>query len=138
MTVPYYAFNDMFAVMSLVGADDVDAAQALVDSRRAWRDDAPTGVTNVRMTADIGVPVCQAVVDFGRGEYDSVTDTLLPIRDRIAEFGGSHAQRDAVQRTLRVAAHRAGRSDLARALASERISVKPDSPWNRKQVAICR
>jgi len=138
MTVPYYAFDDMFAVMSLVGADDIDAAQVLIDSRRAWLDDAPGGVTNARMTADIGVPVCQAVVDFGRGDFDAVVEALMPIRGRIAEFGGSHAQRDAVQRTLLVAAHRAGRRDLARALASERISVKPDSPWNRKQVATCR
>ena len=90
------------------------------------------------MTATIGIPVCQAMVDFGRGEYGAVVDGLLPIRGRIAEFGGSHAQRDAVQRTLLVAALRSGRHDLARALASERVSLKPDSPWNRKQVDLCR
>ena len=138
ITVPYYAFNDMFAVMSLVGAGDLSAAQSLVDRRRSWLDEALLAVTNVRMTADIGIPVCQSIVDFGRGDYTSVVDALLPIRGRIAEFGGSHAQRDAVQRTLLISAHRAGRRDLARALASERISVKPDSPWNRKQVATCK
>ena len=34
---------------------------------------------------------------------------LLPIRTRVHEFGGSHAQRDAVERTLLEAAIRAGR-----------------------------
>lgn len=127
---PYYAFNDMFAVMSMIGADRLDRAQQLVDSRRAWVRDAPATVTNVAMTQNIGVPVCQAIVDFGRGDDDAVLDGLLPIRNRIGEFGGSHAQRDAVQRTLLVSALRAGRLDLARALLSERISVKPTSPWN--------
>jgi hypothetical protein len=133
--VPYYAFNDMFAAMSFVGAGRIDRAQALVDSRRAWLRDAPPGVTNVRMTEQIGIPVCQAIVDFGRGDDDAVLEALMPIRARIGEFGGSHAQRDAVQRTLVVSALRSGRLDLARALLSERISVKPASPWNWRRKA---
>ena len=40
------------------------------------------------------------------------------------EFGGSHAQRDAVERTLLEAAIRAGRTDLASALVSERLAVR--------------
>ncbi len=136
--VPYYAFNDVFAVMSLVGAGRLVEAQSLVDRRRSWAASVGPHVTNGRMTAQIGVPVCQALVDFGRGDNDSVVDILMPIRNRINVIGGSHAQRDAVQRTLMVAALRGDRLELARALASERISVKPDSPWNRKQVARCR
>ncbi|MEU9844060.1 hypothetical protein AB0C69_33155, partial [Actinomadura sp. NPDC048032] len=46
------------------------------------------------------------------------------------EFGGSHAQRDAVQKTLLEAALRSGRLDLARVLVSERISIRPASPFN--------
>ncbi len=48
----------------------------------------------------------------------------MPIRTRLSEFGGSHAQRDAVERTLLEAALRAGRLDLAAALVSERLSVR--------------
>jgi hypothetical protein len=42
----------------------------------------------------------------------------------VHEFGGSHAQRDAVERTLLEAAIRAKRTDLALALVSERLSVR--------------
>lgn len=138
MTIPHYAFNDMFAVMAYVGADRLADAQALVDARRHWLETAPAHITNVRMTREIGIPVCQAIVDYGRQDYSAVVDGLWPIRGDIASFGGSHAQRDAVQRTLLLAAMRSGRRDLARALASERINLKPDSPWNRRQVAQCR
>jgi hypothetical protein len=42
----------------------------------------------------------------------------------VHEFGGSHAQRDAVERTLLEAAIRAGRTDLALALVSERLAMR--------------
>jgi hypothetical protein len=70
------------------------------------------------------------VAAFGRGRYDEVVELLLPIRRRVNLFGGSHAQRDAVQRTLLEAALRAHNADVARVLLSERISLKPTSPYN--------
>jgi hypothetical protein len=82
------------------------------------------------MTANVGIPVCKALVAFGKGEHGRAFELLYPIRYRINEFGGSHAQRDAVQRTMLEGAIRAGRSELARALLSERIGVKPHSPYN--------
>jgi len=132
---PYYAFNDMFAVMSYVGAGRVADADRLVAARRAWLADPPAGVTNVRMTREVGVPVCEAMVDFGKGHYAEVVGALLPLRYRFSEFGGSHAQRDAIGQTLVEAAIRADQRALARALVSERIWVKPDSPWNRRRAA---
>jgi hypothetical protein len=48
----------------------------------------------------------------------------MPIRTRVHEFGGSHAQRDAVERTLLEAAIRDGQTDLALALVSERLAVR--------------
>jgi hypothetical protein len=128
--IPHYAFNDVFAVMAYVGAGRLPLAASLVDSRRAWLAQAPAAITNARMTAEIGIPVCQALVDFGRGDHDAVIEGLLPIRGRLAALGGSHAQRDAVQRTLVESALRSGRVDLSRALLSERLGVKPGSPWN--------
>jgi hypothetical protein len=82
------------------------------------------------MTARVGLPVCQALVAFGRGDHDRVVDLLYPIRHRINEFGGSHAQRDAVQKTLLEAALRGGRTGIARVLVSERVNVRPCSPYN--------
>jgi len=132
---PYYAFNDMFAVMAYVGAGRIGDAKALIAARRAWVVDPPAGVTNVRMTREIGIGVCQAMVDFGMGNYAAVVQGLAPLRYRFAEFGGSHAQRDAIQQTLVEAAIRSGQRSLAQCLVSERIWVKPDSPWNQRRAA---
>jgi hypothetical protein len=131
MAVPHYSFNDMHAVMAYVGAGRFDNARRLIDSRARWAAEAATdaGVTNVAMTRDVGVPVCRALLAFGEGKYHETVDCLLPIRATVHRFGGSHAQRDAVQRTLVEAALRSGQHDLARALLSERLGVNPCSPY---------
>ena len=134
---PFYAFNDMHAVMSYVGAGRSTEAEKLIAGRAAYLTEPHPNITNHAMTAHVGLPVCRSLVAFGRGDFDTVVDLLYPIRHRINEFGGSHAQRDAVQKTLLEAALRGGRRDLARVLVSERISVRPCSPFNwLKQAAL--
>jgi hypothetical protein len=130
MAEPYYAFNDMHAIMSYVGAGRIADAEALIRSREAYTAGERPGVGNHSMTARVGLPVCRALVAFGRGDHRKVVDLLYPIRHRINEFGGSHAQRDAVQKTLLESAIKANRFDHARVLVSERISVRPSSPFN--------
>ena len=86
------------------------------------------------MTSAVGLPVCRSLAYFGAGQYEQALGELLPIRTRIHEFGGSHAQRDAVERTLLEAAIRARRMDLASALVSERLSVRESSTyaWSKR------
>ena len=86
--------------------------------------EADRSTTGWKMTSAVGLPVCRSLLHFGRGSYQQVLDELLPIRTRVHEFGGSHAQRDAVERTLLEAAIRASRTDLAFALVSERLAVR--------------
>jgi len=120
----FYPFNDMHAVMSFIGNGELDRAESLVralDEVVAHRLETSSGW---RMTAEIGLPVCRSLTAFGRGEYDAVIADLLPIRTRVHHFGGSHAQRDAVERTLLEAAIRAGRHELAASLVSERLSLR--------------
>ncbi|NUS01045.1 MAG: tetratricopeptide repeat protein [Nonomuraea sp.] len=134
---PFYAFNDMHAVMSYVGAGRIGDAEKLIASREAYLLEPRPGVTNVDMTARVGLPVCRAMVAYGRGDHEAVVGLLYPIRHRINEFGGSHAQRDAVQKTLLESALRGGRHEVARVLVSERISIRPCSPFNwLKQAAL--
>ena len=87
------------------------------------------------MTADIGLPACRAVVAFGEDRHDDVIGELFPIRRVLARFGGSHAQRDALQRTLLESALRAGRYELARALTAERLGVRETSVYGWTQRA---
>jgi hypothetical protein len=75
-----------------------------------------------------------SLAQFGSGQYELALAELLPIRTRVHEFGGSRAQRDAVERTLLESAIRAGRLDLANALVSERLSVRGGNTyaWSKR------
>jgi tetratricopeptide (TPR) repeat protein len=127
---PYYSFNDMHAVMAYVGAGRMSDAEALLQARAAYvAQSVDPSVTNLAMTRDVGLPVTRAIVAFGRERYDDVLDALLPIRYVVNRFGGSHAQRDVVQRTLLEAALRSGRYAVARELLSERLGINPCSPY---------
>ena len=131
---PWYVFNDLHAVMALVGAGRIADAESVVERLAGYVHLGGSG-TNVAMTAEIGLPTCRATVRFEQGRYDDVIDELLPIRRVLQHFGGSHAQRDALQRTLLESALRAGRTDLARALIAERLAVRETSVYGWTQQA---
>jgi tetratricopeptide (TPR) repeat protein len=128
----WYVFNDVHATMAHVGAGDIAAAEQLVARMaayvRAGRNGTGAG-SNVAMTVEVGLPICRAVVAFGQERWSRVVEELAPIRRRLHIFGGSHAQRDAWQRTLLEAALRDGQLDLARALIAERLAVRPTSAY---------
>lgn len=132
----YYAFNDVHAVMAYVGAGRFSDAERLVRDREQWlaRTDpsvsVPVPVSNHAMTRQIGIPVCHALIAYRQRRYARVVELLTPIRYHLHSFGGSHAQRDAIQRTLVEAAIRADLHDLARTLLSERINLRPVCPYN--------
>jgi hypothetical protein len=124
LTPGYYPFNDMHAIMAFVGTGDLDRAEEVVTALEHVAGEGDRTTTGWQMTSAVGLPVCRSLLHFGRGRYQQVLDELLPIRTRVHEFGGSHAQRDAVERTLLEAAIRSSRTDLAFALVSERLAVR--------------
>jgi hypothetical protein len=124
------AFNDMHAVMCYVGEGDLDGATALISDRQNYIATAAGRTDNVAMTAEIGLPVCKALLAFGRERHDEVVDLLYPIRRALERCGGSHAQQDVIQQTLVEAARRAGRWRDAQELAGERLAIRPGSGLN--------
>jgi hypothetical protein len=128
---PWYAFNDLHAVIALAGAGRLDDARAVVERLERYVATAAQ-TSNTSMTADIGLPACKAIIAFVEGRYATVVDELAPIRTTVAFFGGSHAQRDVVQRTLVIAAIRDGQVNLARTLLDERLGVRETSVWSRR------
>jgi hypothetical protein len=133
---PWYAFNDLHAVMAFAGADRLGDARELVARLAAWLP-AASG-SNAAMTAEIGLPTCRAVIAFAEDRHDDVVAELLPIRRVLQHFGGSHAQRDALQRTLLESALRGGRYRLANALVAERLGVRETSVYGWTQRARAR
>jgi hypothetical protein len=130
---PWYAFNDLHAAMAFAGAGRMEDAHGVINRLDQWLD-VGTG-TNVRMTAEIGLPSCRAVVAFAENRHADVIAELMPIRRTLQHFGGSHAQRDALQRTLLESALRSGRHELARALTAERLGVRENSVYGWTQRA---
>lgn len=130
---PWYAFNDLHAVMALAGADRLDDARRVVDDRQRWL--AGASGTNAMMTAEVGLPACRAALAFAEERHDDVIDELMPIRRTLNRFGGSHAQRDALQRTLLESALRSGRCELARGFTAERLGTRESSVYSWTQRA---
>lgn len=124
----YYAFNDVHAMMAFVGTDRVNAQQRLIAT--AKRAAAGQG-TNAMMSREIGVPTCEGIAVFGRGDYAQTIEHLMPVRGKDVRMGGSQAQRDWLSWTLTEAAIRLGDRALADATVAERLSWKPQSPINR-------
>ncbi len=132
-TAPWYAFNDLHAVLALVGAGRIADAAAVVDRLDAYVKSG-IGGSNVMMTATVGLPACRAIVAYGKGRYGDAVRELAPIRRISSRFGGSHAQRDVLQRTLLDAALADGQHDVARMLVSERLTSRDTSVygWARR------
>jgi tetratricopeptide (TPR) repeat protein len=128
----FYAFNDVHAVMALVGSGDwARVERVLVSLERA----AQGSGTNAMMSREVGLPLARAIAAFGRGAYADAVEDLVRIRANAHRFGGSHAQRDIVHLTLIESALRAGQNALARALAAERTVIKRSSPFNWRLTA---
>ena len=85
------------------------------------------------MTQAVGLAIVSAVHAFGQEHYSTAIELLMPVRYRAHAFGGSHAQRDIVHRTLLEAAQRSNHSKLALALAAERTALKPDCPFSQRE-----
>jgi len=125
----FYVFNDFHAMMAFVAAERWDLADETL-SAMIRRISSPG--SNAAMTRDVGLPLCRGLYAFGRGEYDETVNWLRPVRAIASRFGGSHAQRDLIDLTLIEAAQRDRQNTLVRALAGERMALKPVSPLNRR------
>lgn len=115
-----YPFNDWHAVMAYLGAgrsSDVDRILAacrlksIASETDAW-------------TRNIALPLMQGFTAFWHGDYPTAANQLHGARYIANAFGGSHAQRDIIDRTLAEATVRGGMTALAQAIANERSALK--------------
>ncbi|CAA2139275.1 tetratricopeptide repeat protein [Hyphomicrobium sp. ghe19] len=134
-SAPFYVFNDVHAIMAYVGSGRIDDARAVVRRLEQYVADGHQGTNNYHNTVRVGLPLARALVAFGEDRYETALDLLYDVRENAIEFGGSEAQRDAIDRTLLEAAIRSGRSNLAAALASERVNLNPNNPYNWSKMA---
>ena len=77
------------------------------------------------MAAEVGLPASVALLAFADGRHGDVIAVLSPTRRLFHHFGGSHAQRDVLERTLLEAAVRSSSSTLSERLIAERLALRP-------------
>jgi hypothetical protein len=132
-TPGHYAFNDVHALMVLLAGGEIAAAEhhiARGAERAMSSDDARRD--NHAMAREVGLPLARGLAAFAKGEFDAAADQLYAVRAHASRFGGSHAQRDAIDQTLLAACARgSARKALGRALLNERILAKPMTPLSR-------
>jgi len=113
----------MHVMLGLTGAHQEEWAQDYVDALRARvRPGRPS------LLGEVGVPLAEALVASMRGEYTRVVEVMAPLRDRIVEIGGSHAQREVFTDILLDACLRTEIYDLARELVQAKLRHRPARP----------
>jgi nitrate reductase assembly molybdenum cofactor insertion protein NarJ len=121
--------------MAFIGAGRLADARSVVARLEAYAATPTADETNAMMTARVGLPVARGLLAHGEQRYADVVAALWPVRESLALFGGSHAQRDAIQRTLLDALQRAGQHEAARDLLNQRLADRPDSRWAHARVS---
>jgi hypothetical protein len=120
----HYAFNDVHALLALLGSGDLTRAKALLvaSTERAQTD-------NREMMSEVGLPLMQGLMAYASGDAAEACRLIYPLRAVAHHFGGSHAQRDLIDQTLLAAASRSvtGRS-IGRAMLNERRLAKLTTP----------
>ncbi|MEP6689576.1 MAG: tetratricopeptide repeat protein [Gemmatimonadaceae bacterium] len=120
-------FVDMHYLMALAAADKGESVDRFLAS--CERVAHENGGTEGLVMASVGLPLARAIVAHRRGDYGRAVDLLAPVRTRIREIGGSHAQRDLFEQLLIDSALRARRWSLAQELLAERTTLRPHNAW---------
>jgi hypothetical protein len=120
------AFNDVHALLALIGAGEIGRAAAWTHATLAAAE--KSSGWNHEVMRDIGAPLMRGLVSFAAGRYDAAAEAIHRVRPISARLGGSHAQRDFIDQTLLAAAARGSMKAAGRALLNERLVARPRTP----------
>ncbi|XP_061532956.1 tetratricopeptide repeat protein 38 isoform X2 [Phycodurus eques] len=123
-------FNDLHFLMVSVGARETGASQRLLEGLQELAK-TPGDNQQHQLAGTIGVPMCQALMEYGEGNYPQTVELLYPLRYSMVPIGGSDAQRDVFNQLLIHAALKSENKHhqrLGRCLLVEREAARPNSP----------
>ncbi|XP_077567319.1 tetratricopeptide repeat protein 38-like [Stigmatopora nigra] len=123
-------FNDLHFLMTLLGANEMGASRRLLEGLQELAK-TPGDNYQHKVAGPIGVPMCQALMEYNEGRYDQAVDLLYPVRYNMVQIGGSDAQRDVFHQLLIHAALKSENKHqqrIGRCLVVEREAAKPNSP----------
>ncbi|HXP31756.1 MAG TPA: tetratricopeptide repeat protein [Stellaceae bacterium] len=120
-------FADVHYALALAAAGERDGLARWGRSSRAFAETA--NETAAAILGAVGLALGEAADAHRRADWPCVIELLLPLRPRIRDIGGSHAQRDLFEQMLIDAAIQGGENELARRLLSERLARRPRNLW---------
>uniref|UniRef100_A0A7N6BJL3 Tetratricopeptide repeat protein 38 n=1 Tax=Anabas testudineus TaxID=64144 RepID=A0A7N6BJL3_ANATE len=122
-------FNDLHFLMASLGANESGASQRLVEGLKELAKE-PGDNQQHQLAGPVGVPICQAMLEYNQGNYSQTVELLYPLRYRIVDIGGSDAQRDLFNQLLIHATMKSQNKHhqkLGRCLLVERDAARPNS-----------
>ncbi|XP_053478809.1 tetratricopeptide repeat protein 38 [Ictalurus furcatus] len=123
-------FNDLHFLMVSLGCKESGITQRLLESLRELAKDPDENLQH-QLASTIGLPMCQALVEYDEGNYSKTVELLKPLRYRFTQIGGSDAQRDVFNQLLIHAAMKSQdkhHQRYARCLLVERDAARLNSP----------
>jgi tetratricopeptide (TPR) repeat protein len=123
------AFTLPHWMMALAATGREDAARRML---QAMQDYAQRPGINSRLVSDFAIPVSQAVLAHGLGQYAQAVALMRPVLGEMYRLGGSHAQQDVLEQVFLDAAMKAGLEDDC-AMLIERVSGRHPLPPARRR-----
>ncbi|XP_066541751.1 tetratricopeptide repeat protein 38 isoform X2 [Hoplias malabaricus] len=129
-------FNDLHFLMVSLGCKDKVTTQRVMESLQELAKEPGENYQH-QIAETVGLPMCQALVEYDQGNYSKTVELLKPLRYRINTIGGSDAQRDVFNQLL---IHAAMKSDdkhqqrFARSILVEREAARPNSPLTERLI----
>ena len=117
-SVGHSSFNDMHALLVLIGQQRMADAHALVVAAQQQAQAAPQ--SQRVLLQQVGLPLLHGMLAFGRDDFAGAVTGIAALHGQMHRLGGSHAQRDLVAQTLLAASARAGNTDLFNDLLRQR------------------
>uniref|UniRef100_A0A7N8WPX8 Tetratricopeptide repeat protein 38 n=1 Tax=Mastacembelus armatus TaxID=205130 RepID=A0A7N8WPX8_9TELE len=84
-------FNDIHFLMVALGAKESATSQHLLEGLQELAKE-PGDNQQHQLAGTVGVPMCQAMIQYDQGNYGETVELLHPLRYRIVDIGGSDAQ----------------------------------------------
>uniref|UniRef100_A0A8C4HFX0 Tetratricopeptide repeat protein 38 n=1 Tax=Dicentrarchus labrax TaxID=13489 RepID=A0A8C4HFX0_DICLA len=133
-------FNDLHFLMVSLGAKESGTSRRLLEGLQELAKE-PGDNQQHQLAGTVGVPMCQAMMEYNQGSYDRAVELLHPLRYRMVDIGGSDAQvwstemgilgkmkQNQVQNQTAVLLCTVETRTALRCLLVERNAMRPDSP----------
>ena len=127
-----FLFNDLhiLAVLSLSGNEEL--TKEYVESFNAYVGEKSNDYLR-NVNREVGNEIHESIINYHKGNYEAVVDSLSNCRYKWIRFGGSNAQRDIFHQIMTDSALKSKRiedKNKAKAWVNERLILKPKSVLN--------